>query len=82
MSPRLEDSETPRSNNWHELGLKISKRAKKRSRETEMFLLQADLREDLKSYALSMEKRYRKMLDEDIKRERQKLLEVKNEHTD
>jgi len=79
MNQRLEDSETPRSNNWHELGLKISKRAKKRSRETEMFLLQSDLREDLKSYALSMEKRYRKMLDRDIERERKKLLEAKND---
>ena len=78
MSQRLENSETPRSNNWHELGIKINKRAKERSRETELFLLKSDLRKDLKAHALSMEKRYRKMLDRDIEREREKLLEAKN----
>jgi len=78
MNPKLENSETPRSNNWHELGIKISKRAKERSRETEMFLLQSDLRKDLKSYAISMEKKYRKMLDEDIERAKANILGGKN----
>jgi len=79
MSRRREDSETLRSSNWNELCLKISQEAKEKSREEELFLLESDLRKDMKFYALSMEKRYRKMLDEDIKRERQRLLEAKND---
>jgi len=65
-----------RAKDLDELGLKVSKRAKESSREYELTILQSDiLTEKEKRESIESEREYRKMLDEDIERHKQKLVE-------
>lgn len=65
-----------RSNNWHDLMIKIDKEFKRQSREDELDFLKMDFPEDLKEEMIERERAERRELDEDIKYHRKKLLKT------
>jgi len=65
-----------KANNFDELGLKIAEKAKRESREEELQLLQLDVDESVKENALEairVEQDYRKILDSEIQRYKDRL---------
>jgi len=65
-----------RANDFDKLGLKIAKKAKRESREEELQLLQLDVDESVKENALEairVEQDYRKILDSEIQRYKDRL---------
>ena len=64
-----------KAKDWDELGLKVSKKAKKQSREHELFALKYsdNINKDLLDEIRETEKKYRSYLDDEIEKYKTKL---------